>query len=105
MTQKAGPTATQASEGASNPESGTHRPLVTVTLAITDESGNTRTESKTIPGGPTKVTSLMAELGVPPTFALWVIEKNEKKKQLGEHETHDVKEGDRYEALPRGGVS
>jgi hypothetical protein len=82
-----------------------HRTLVTVALTLTDENGNTQTEEKNIPGGPTKVTDLKAELGVPAESALWVIQKSGKKKQLGDHETHDVKEGDHYEALVRGGVS
>lgn len=83
----------------------THHALVTVALTITDENGNTKTENKSIPRGHTKVVELKAELGVPPESALWVIAKSGRKKQLGDHETHDVKEGDRYEALVRGGVS
>lgn len=78
---------------------------VTVTLTVTDENGNTQDVEKTIPGGPTKVTELKAELGVPEPNALWVIESSGKKHQLGDHETHDVKEGDHYEAFIRGGVS
>jgi hypothetical protein len=34
-----------------------------------------------------------------------VITNAGKKHQLGDHEKHNVKEGDRYEALVRGGVS
>lgn len=79
--------------------------LVTVVLTITDENGNTQTEKKSIPGGPTKVTELKAELGVPAESALWVIANAGKKKQLGDHETHNVKQDDQYEALVRGGVS
>jgi hypothetical protein len=79
--------------------------LVTVTLTITDENGNAQTEDKTISGGPTKVMDLKAELGVPAESALWVIQKSGKKKQLGDHETHNVKDGDRYEAIVKGGVS
>jgi hypothetical protein len=79
--------------------------LVTVALTITDENGNTQTEKKSIPGGPAKVTDLKAELGVPAESGLWVIAKSGKKKQLGDHETHNVKQDDRYEALVRGGVS
>ncbi|MGH2738910.1 MAG: hypothetical protein ACRDH6_00250 [Actinomycetota bacterium] len=79
--------------------------LVTVTLTLTDAEGNTQTDEKAIPGGPTKVSHLKSELGVPTESALWVIQKSGKKKQLADHETHNVKEGDRYEALVRGGVS
>jgi hypothetical protein len=83
----------------------THQALVTVVLTITDENGQTQTEYKSIPGGSTKVVELKARLGVPPESALWVIAKSGKKKQLGDHERHNVKEDDRYEALVRGGVS
>jgi len=79
--------------------------LVTVTINVTDENGDTDTITKTIPGGPTKVTDLKAELGVPAESALWVIDKHGKKRQLGDHVTEVVKEGDRYEAIVRGGVS
>jgi hypothetical protein len=79
--------------------------LVTVSLTITDENGDTQIEEKRIPDGPTKVTDLKAELGVPAESALWVIAKSGKRKQLGDHETHNVKQDDRYETLVRGGVS
>jgi hypothetical protein len=79
--------------------------LITVSLTITDENGNSQTQEARIPGGPTKVTDLKADLGVPAESALWVIAKSGKKKQLGDHETHNVKQDDRYEALVRGGVS
>lgn len=79
--------------------------LVTVTLVLSDPQGNTQIEDKSIAAGPTNVTELKGELGVPPESALWLISKTEKKKQLGDHETHNVKAGDRYEALVRGGIS
>lgn len=85
------------------PEPACH--LVEVTITITDTEGNTRTETKSIPAGPTKVVELKVELGVPEEDTLWVITREGKKHQLGDHEVHDVREGDRYEALPRGGVS
>jgi len=79
--------------------------LVTVTVVLSDQQGHTQTDDKEIPQGPTKVTELKSELGVPAESALWLISKTEKKKQLGDHETHNVKAGDRYEALVRGGIS
>jgi hypothetical protein len=100
MDTQSTPVTTALAAGAGN-EHGT----VKVTLTITDENGNTQTETKSIRGGPTKVVELKAELGVPEESALWVIEKSGKKHQLGDHETHDVKEDDRFEALVRGGVS
>lgn len=81
------------------------RRLVEVTITITDTKGNTTTETRSIPAGPTKVVQLKAELAVPEEDSLWIISKEGKHHQLGDHEVHDVKEGDRYEALPRGGVS
>jgi len=78
---------------------------VTVTLGITNEEGETQIVQRTIPAGPTHVPVLKAELQVPEDSALWVIDKAGKKKVLGDHETHDVKEGDHFEALVKGGVS
>jgi len=83
----------------------TRHKLVTVTLTLTDEAGESNTEQEAIEGGPTEVVELKAELGVAADSALWVVQKNGKKKQLGDHEKHNVKDGDRYEALVRGGVS
>ncbi|HUP70316.1 MAG TPA: hypothetical protein VM142_10940 [Acidimicrobiales bacterium] len=79
--------------------------FVEVSLTLTDDSGNTQTEAKSVPGGPTPVVELKAELGVPAESALWVINKAGNKHQLADHQNHNVKEGDRYEALVRGGVS
>jgi len=89
-------------EAASTP---THNALVSVVLTIDEEDGSTRNENKTIPGGPTKVPELKTELGVAEVDELWVIEKSGKKKQLADHETHDVKDEDHYEDIVRGGVS
>jgi hypothetical protein len=81
------------------------RHLVDVSLEITNEEGETQTTTLNIESGPTTVTVLKSELGLPKESSLWVIEKNGKKKPLGDHETHHVKEDDRYQALVRGGVS
>jgi hypothetical protein len=83
----------------------TRHKLVMVTLTLTDDTGHSTTEEKSIEGGPTEVLELKAELGVAADIALWVVQKNGKKKQLGDHEKHNVKDGDHYEALVRGGVS
>jgi sulfur carrier protein ThiS len=82
-----------------------HHHLVEVSLETTNEDGDTQTTTLTIKSGPTKVTALKTELGIAEADPLWVIEKNGKRKPLGDHETHDVKEGDRYQALVKGGVS
>jgi hypothetical protein len=81
------------------------RQLVPVSLEKTDSEGNSETISLEIASGSTKVTKLKEELGVEETAALWVITKNGHKKQLGDHESHDVRAEDRYQALVRGGVS
>lgn len=78
---------------------------VTVTLGITEEDGQTRTVTKTVDSGPTRVPVLKSELGVPEDSSLWVIDKSGKKKPLADHETYDVKQGDHFEALVKGGVS
>jgi hypothetical protein len=81
------------------------RHLVEVALEITTEDGDTQTVAKTIESGTTEVTVLKTELGVPEEASLWVIRKDGKKKQLANHEKHDVKEGDRYQTIIPGGVS
>jgi hypothetical protein len=78
---------------------------VQVTLEVTNEAGENQTSTFTIQSGPTKVTALKSELGIAEEATLWVIQKDGKKKLLADHETHHVKQGDRYQALVRGGVS
>jgi hypothetical protein len=78
---------------------------VEVSLEITNEEGESETSTLVIESGPTKVTELKSELGIAEDASLWVIKKDGKKKPLGDHEKHDVKQGDRYQALVRGGVS
>lgn len=89
-------------EAAQNPQRG----LVEVTEGITDEdTGDSQTKTLEIEGGPTPVSELKAELGIQGAKALWVVEKNGKKKALSDHETHNVKAGDHFEAIVKGGVS
>jgi hypothetical protein len=79
--------------------------LVEVSLETTDEDGATEVKTLSIEPGPTKVEVLMSELGVADALSLWVIKRDGKPKPLAPHETHDVKAGDRYQALVPGGVS
>ena len=79
--------------------------LVTITLTLTGDNGESVTETKTVQGGPTDVVELKDKLGIASDSALWVVQRNGKKKQLADHEKHNVKDGDHYEALVRGGVS
>ncbi len=79
--------------------------LVEVSLEVTDEEGNTQTTTLTIPSGETPVERLKRELGLEETDPLWVIRKDGKRKPLGDHEHHDVRAGDRYQAIVKGGVS
>jgi len=79
--------------------------LVEVTLEATNEEGVTDIQELSIERGPTKVEVLMSELGVAGALSLWVIRKDGKPKPLAPHETHDVKAGERYQALVPGGVS
>jgi hypothetical protein len=83
----------------------TTRRLIMVTLRVTNEAGETELVERSIESGLTKVSAVKQELGVPETASLWVIEKSGKRKQLADHETHDVRAGESYEALVRGGVS
>lgn len=80
--------------------------LVEVTVGVTDEdTGDSQTKTLEIPGGPTPVPELKSELGIEGAKVLWVVEKHGKKKALSDHQTHDVKEGDHYEAIVKGGIS
>lgn len=81
------------------------REIVTVTLGVTTEDGQTQTLEKNIEAGPTKVPALKEALGVPADSSLWVIKRGGKKKVLADHETHNVKAGHHFEALVKGGVS
>jgi hypothetical protein len=81
-----------------------HTKLVQVTVTITDASGTTTTQEKEIPSGPTDVPVLKMELGVAEADSLFFV--REKKKQLlADHEQHNVKEGDHFEVVSKGGVS
>jgi hypothetical protein len=80
--------------------------LVEVTLVVDDEqTGESKSEMKEVPKGETTVTALKEELGVPAELALWVIRKDGKRKQLADHQSHEVKAGDTFMVITRGGIS
>ena len=87
------------------PEKHPHDQLVEVTLTITDDSGNTTTTEKEIPEGETPVPTLKQELGVAETDSLFLLKKNGKRELLADHKHHNVKAGDRFEVVGKGGVS
>ena len=78
---------------------------VAVTLVVDDPDGEVQTIESTIPSGPTKVPDLKAELGVPAEASLWVVRAGGKPTQLVDHATHNVKAGERFETVVKGGVS
>lgn len=82
-----------------------HGDSVAVTLIVDDPDGGTQTIELEIPSGPTKVPELKAELGVPAEASLWVVRPSGKPVQLVDHATHNVKAGDRFETVVKGGVS
>ncbi len=83
-----------------------HEKLVEVVLITVDEeSGDQVEEEKSVEKGETKVKKLKDELGVEAELALWSIDKHGKRKRLGDHETYDVKKGDRFVVIRSGGVS
>jgi hypothetical protein len=86
-------------------ETAHHHKLVEVSLELTDQEGNEETRTLELPRGETPVPTLKQELGLVETDPLWVIKKDGKRKPLGDHEKHDVKEGDRYQAIVKGGIS
>lgn len=84
---------------------GTTVHLVEVSLQATDEAGESQTTEFEIPRGKTAVPKLKEELGLEATAPLWVIKKDGKRKPLSDHEHHDVKVGDRYQAIVKGHIS
>ena len=79
--------------------------VVEVYLELSDQEGNEETRTFELPRGKTEVIVLKQELGLEEKSPLWVIKKDGKRKPLGNHEEHEVKEGDRYRAIVKGGVS
>jgi hypothetical protein len=62
------------------------------------------TVGKTIPAGPTPISTLKSELGVATTDVLYLRHGNDKRV-LGDGETLDVQNGMHFEAVEGGGVS
>jgi hypothetical protein len=62
------------------------------------------TDEKVVPAGPTVVSVLKEELGVPATDVLWLI-SGHGRRPLGDEETLDVENGLHFEAIGGGGVS
>jgi hypothetical protein len=80
--------------------------LVEVTIEVTDEeNGETQTTTHQIPRGETPVPTLETELGITEVEQLWVIQKDGTRKPLASHEKTDVRAGDRYQAVVKGGIS
>ena len=83
-----------------------HGAPVKVTITITDQDGASETREVSIPSGPTKVPKLKAELDVPAEASLWVTRREGgKPKHLVDHATHNVKAGDMFSTVVKGGVS
>lgn len=62
------------------------------------------TVAKTIPAGPTPISTLKNELGVAATDVLYLRHGNDRRV-LGDGETLDVQNGMHFEAVESGGVS
>lgn len=77
---------------------------VTVTITIDDPEGGPTIEERSIPSGPTPVPTLKEELGVPAEESLFLV-RHGKRKLLADHEHHNVKAGDHFEYVGKGGVS
>jgi hypothetical protein len=78
--------------------------LVTVTVTIDDPDDGSVTEDRSIESGPTPVPILKEELGVPAEESLF-LDRDGKRKLLADHERHNVKAGDHFEYVGKGGVS
>jgi hypothetical protein len=62
------------------------------------------TQHITVPAGDTQVSALKVELSVPASDVLYQVHGHQLRL-LGDHETVHVRSGDRFEAIPAGGVS
>ena len=62
------------------------------------------TQHLEIPSGSTEVVTLKQELSVPETDVLYLVH-GQNRRLLGDHELIDVESGERFEAIPAGGVS
>jgi hypothetical protein len=83
-----------------------HTRQVTVFVNLLDEeSGDSREVDKQVESGETKVTRIKEELGVAEASALWVQKSDGRSDPLADHVSYDVREGDHFEVIFRGGVS
>ena len=83
-----------------------HRHEVTVFVTvIDDDTGESHEEDKQVESGETKVVRIKEELAVPEASALWVQGADDRSHQLADHVSYDVREGDRFDVIVRGGVS
>jgi hypothetical protein len=83
-----------------------HRHEVTVFVTVlNDETGESHEEDNQVESGETKVVRIKAELGVLEASALWVQKGDGRSHQLADHVTYDVREGDHFDVIVRGGVS
>lgn len=74
-------------------------------VLVVDEGGEeSKPVEKEVSAGPTQVSVLKAELGVPEPAILWLIE-GQKRTQFDNSETIDVRDGMHFEAIEGGGIS
>lgn len=79
---------------------------VTVFVTVVDEATNeSHEQDQQIESGASKVEVIKEELGVPAASALWVLGGDGRSHQLADHRDHDVREGDHFEVIVRGGIS
>jgi hypothetical protein len=83
----------------------TQRTATAHVVLVVDEGGDeSKPVEKEVPAGPTQVSVLKAELGVPEAAILWLIE-GQKRTQFDNSETIDVRDGMHFEAVEGGGIS
>jgi hypothetical protein len=75
-----------------------------VVLVVDEDGQDSKPVDKEVPAGPTQVSILKAELGVPEAAILWLIE-GQKRTPLDNSETIDIHSGMHFEAVEGGGIS
>jgi hypothetical protein len=74
-------------------------------ILVVDEDGvESKPVEKEVSAGPTLISTLKAELGVPEAAILWLIE-GQKRTPFDNSETIDVRSGMHFEAIEGGGIS
>jgi|SRR5712691_9591399 len=75
-----------------------------VILVVDEDGDESKPVEKEVSAGPTLISTLKTELGVPEVAILWLIE-GQTRTQFDNSETLEVRSGMHFEAIEGGGIS